>query len=182
MCPKLHDRIGFNPLSREPQPMPEDFRAVCSRFATGIAVLAVLDEHGNPHGLTINSFTSVSAEPPLVLVCVDMACTLRPLFEAAPHFGLTFLEEHQQDISDRFAFVPERRFEGVKWKPSPMGDVPWIEDALAWLECRIVERHSVGDHRILIGQVLTAVASPIADQPLLYFRSGYKRLLVDEAL
>jgi len=157
--------------------MPEDFRAVCSRFATGIAVLTVFDSQGNPHGLTVNSFSSVSAEPPLVLVCVDNSCALLPLFEAAPHFGLSFLEEGQQEISDRFAFVPERRFEGVPWRASTIGDVPWIEGALGWMECRIVQRIPAGDHHILIGQVVAARATP-EGQPLLYYRSGYRRIAI----
>jgi flavin reductase (DIM6/NTAB) family NADH-FMN oxidoreductase RutF len=155
--------------------MSGDFRSVCSRFATGIAVLTVLDAEGKPHGLTVNSFTSVSAEPPLVLVCVDNACTLLPLFESAPHFGLSFLEESQQDVSDRFAFVPERRFDGVLWRRSPMGDVPWIEGALGWMECRVHKRIQAGDHRVLIGEVVASDALPNG-QPLIYFGSGYKRL------
>src|SRR6266700_3181384 len=114
----------------------EEFRKVCSRFATGVAVLTVSDSSGSPHGLTVNSFTSVSADPPLVLVCVDVACSVLPLLEGATHFGLSFLEEHQQDISMRFAFVPERRFEGVPWSPSPNG-VPVVDGALGWMECRV---------------------------------------------
>lgn len=151
-----------------------EFRKVCSRFATGVAVLTVCDATGSPHGLTVNSFTSVSAEPPLVLVCIDNGCTLMPLFENAAHFGLSFLEEQQQDLSTRFAFVPERRFEGVRWSQAGNG-IPVIEGALGWMECRIEQRIQAGDHRILIGETVAA-QSRVDGLPLLYFGSGYRRL------
>ena len=158
----------------KPPMTSEEFRKVCSRFATGVAVLTVSDSTGAPHGLTVNSFTSVSADPPMVLVCVDNSCTLLPLFESASHFGLSFLEEQQQEISMRFAFVPELRFEGVNWSPGPNG-IPVIDGALGWMECRIEQRISAGDHRILLGEVSSAETSP-GGLPLIYYGSGYRRL------
>jgi flavin reductase (DIM6/NTAB) family NADH-FMN oxidoreductase RutF len=156
----------------------EEFRKVCSRFATGIAVLTVTDSSLNPHGVTINSFTSVSADPPLVLVCLDIDCALLPLFESATHIGLSFLEQSQQDISTRFAFVPERRFEGVEWTMSAAG-VPFITSALSWMECRIAQRIPAGDHWILIGEVLDAQTALEGGDPLIYFGSAYRRLQAD---
>ena len=153
----------------------EEFRRVCSRFSTGVAVLTVIDEAGNPHGLTVNSFTSVSASPPLVLVCVDCACSLLPLFESATRFGLSFLSAHQEDISARFAFVPERRFDGVAWSSSA-GGVPVIEDALGWMECVTRQRIPAGDHVIFLGEVVEGQTRP-EGQPLIYFSSGYRQLL-----
>lgn len=152
----------------------EEFRQVCSRFATGVAVLAVTDASGAPHGLTVNSFTSVSADPPLVLVCIDNSCALLPLFESASHFGLSFLAVGQQDVSTRFAFVPERRFDGVLWVPTP-NRVPVIEGVLGWMECRIDQRIQAGDHRILIGEVLRSHCEP-GGEPLVYYGSAYRRL------
>ena len=152
----------------------EEFRKVCSRFATGVAVLTVSDQAGGPHGLTVNSFTSVSADPPLVLVCIDNSCTLLPFFESASHFGLSFLEERQQDISMRFAFVPERRFDGVNWSSTPNG-IPVIDGVLGWMECRIEQRVQAGDHRILIGEVVGAEIR-LEELPLVYYGSGYRRL------
>jgi len=153
---------------------PEDFRKVCSRFATGVAILTVSDATGFPHGLTVNSFTSVSVEPPLVLVCIGEACESLPHFEAATHFGLSFLAEDQQDLSTRFAFVPERRFDGVGWRPSAIG-VPMIQGAIASMECQIETRIKAGDHTILIAEVMGAELYSDA-RPLLYFGSGYRRL------
>ena len=152
----------------------EEFRRVCSRFATGVAVLTVSDPEGSPHGLTVNSFTSVSASPPLVLACVDLACSLLPLFDGASHFGLSFLEEHQQEISMRFAFVPERRFAGISWTTAPSG-VPIVDGALGWMECRIESRIPAGDHMILLGEVVAAGERAVG-LPLVYFGSGYRRL------
>ena len=153
----------------------EEFRRVCSRFATGVAVLTVADASGSPHGLTVNSFTSVSAAPPLVLVCVDNGCSLLPLFQGASHFGVSFLAEHQQDISARFAFVPERRFDGVDWT-SGLNGAPLVNGTLGWLECRIQQRIPAGDHVILLGEVVNA-GSLTDGEPLVYFGSGYRRLL-----
>ena len=152
----------------------EEFRQVCSCFATGVAVLTVADEAGNPHGLTVNSFTSVSAFPPLVLVCVAYDCSLLPLFDSASHFGLSFLDESQQGISMRFAVVPERRFNGVNWTHAPAG-APLVDDALGWLECRISQRIPAGDHVILLGEVEGGATRP-GGSPLIYFRSTYRRL------
>lgn len=179
MYPKLHDRIGFSRLSRtspfRPPMTQEEFRRVCSRFATGVAALTVADASGSPHGLTVNSFTSVSAVPPLILVCVGNDCSLLSIFQAASHFGLSFLAEHQQDISARFAFVPEQRFAGVDWT-SGLNGVPLVNGALGWLECRLQQRISAGDHVILLGEVVTAGSRPDGD-PLVYFGSSYRRLL-----
>ncbi len=137
-------------------------------------MLTACDAAGNPHGLTVNSFTSVSAEPPLVLVCVDNLCGLWPMFEGAAYFGLSFLAEHQQDLSDRFAFVPERRFEGVGWRLGTHG-CPLIDGALSWMECETRQQLAAGDHHIMIGEVVGAEASA-PGPPLLYFGSGYRRL------
>ena len=152
----------------------EEFRRVCSCFATGVAVLTVTDAAGSPHGLTVNSFTSVSAAPPLVLVCVDMACSLLPLFDGASHFGVSFLEESQQDLSMRFAFVPERRFDGVEFSVGP-GGAPIVTGALGWLECRIEQRIPAGDHVIFLGEVVEA-ESRVDGLPLIYFGSAYRQL------
>ncbi|HEY3740639.1 MAG TPA: flavin reductase family protein [Bryobacteraceae bacterium] len=155
----------------------EDFRKVCSLFSTGIAILTVSGPGGIPHGLTINSFTSVSADPPLVLVCIDSACALLPYFDSALHFGLSFLEIGQRDVSTRFAFIPERRFDGIEWHQSDSGFVPFIDGAIGWMECKIDQRVSAGDHRILIGEVLDVQSNPDSSlSPLIYFASMYRQL------
>ena len=156
---------------------PAEFRTVCSRFATGVAVLAVLDEEGNPHGLTVNSFTSVSADPPLVLVCVDDVSGLLPYFQQPSTYALSFLGEHQRDLSIRFASVPERRFDGVDWHRGETTGMPLLDGAIGWMECRIRERIPAGDHHVLLAEVTAAKADDGSGLPLVFFNSAYTALL-----
>jgi Conserved protein/domain typically associated with flavoprotein oxygenases, DIM6/NTAB family len=149
------------------------FRRVCSRFATGITILTVLDESGTPHGLTVNSFTSVSCEPPLVLVCVDHRCSLLPCFRRAAHYGINMLGEEQEALSVRFAKRSSNSFEDLSWEKSPCG-APLLTDALAALECRTTRILDAGDHAILIAEVTRARYRE--GQPLVYFGSSYRRL------
>src|SRR5690349_9317331 len=81
----------------------EEFRRACGRFATGVTVATVIDRKGVPHGLTVSSFTSVSLDPPLILICLGHAVTVIDAFRGASHFGINVLEESQRDLSERFA-------------------------------------------------------------------------------
>jgi flavin reductase (DIM6/NTAB) family NADH-FMN oxidoreductase RutF len=159
---------------RSPTPADFDsFRRACARFATGVAVATVSGSGGVPHGMTVNSFTSVSAIPLLVLVCIDAACNLLPIFLSAGRYGINVLSEHQQDLSDRFAWRGHDRFDQVDWFPGKTG-VPLLRGALAHLECEIRSTHREGDHTLLIAEVLfTSIGS---GRPLLYFESTYGRL------
>lgn len=123
--------------------------------------------------MTVNSFTSVSASPPLVLVCVDLRSLLLPHFEQAYAFGLSFLASHQQDLSDRFAFVPERRFDGVPWRT--LSGTPIIDEPAGWLTARLETRLTLGDHRVLVGEVIDGGFDDTRS-PLLYFRSAYREI------
>lgn len=147
-----------------------DFRRACGCFATGVAVATVADREGRPHGLTVNSFTSVSLEPPLVLFCIDKQAGVYQAFMDASHYGINILSAGQQVLSDRFAFHPDDRFEGVGWRPDACGR-PRLEGGLAWLGCRVEARWDAGDHTVLLGRVETAEAGEGA--PLLYVRSRY---------
>src|SRR6266581_3486375 len=91
------------------------FRRVCGRFTSGITITTVLDEAGRVHGLTANSFTSVSLTPPIVLVCVDNRSKVLEHFRRQSHFGINILADHQKPLSDRFAGSGYDRFEGVEW-------------------------------------------------------------------
>lgn len=150
------------------------FRRTCAQFATGIAIASTVDpSSGAPHGMTINSFTSVSMDPPLVLICVDRAAGLLSIFEAAGHYGLSFLTVEQKELSSRFARRGEDRFGGVGWRRGRTG-VPLIPDALAHMECKIANVVPAGDHAVLIGEVVSA--DIYSGSPLLYFESGYRSL------
>jgi flavin reductase (DIM6/NTAB) family NADH-FMN oxidoreductase RutF len=152
---------------------PKLFRRACGRFATGITVATLIGTDGLPHGMTVNSFTSVSAVPPLVLVCVDYSSNLLPHFRAARHFGVSVLNEDQQDLSNRFATKGQDRFGGTPWDPGVTG-VPLIPGALARMECEIRNVVEAGDHAVFIAEVLR---TDIADgRPLLFFDSAYRKI------
>lgn len=151
----------------------DDFRRACGRFPTGVAIASVMDATGAPHGLTVSSFTSVSLEPPLVLICLGHAVTMIEIFRAATHFAINVLSEQQQDLSERFARKGHDRFTGVPWHRGQAG-VPLIEGVLAAIECEVHQRFLSGDHDILVGRVLRAEVTEGA--PLLHFSGRYGRL------
>jgi flavin reductase (DIM6/NTAB) family NADH-FMN oxidoreductase RutF len=153
----------------------DEFRHACSRFATGIAVAACLDENGVPHGITISSFTSVSLEPPLILICLGHAVTNIEEFRRARYFGVSFLGEDQRHVSERFARKghEHERFDGVAWYPGESG-APLIANGLAAIECAAYQRFTSGDHDIFVGEVIRA---EVCDGlPLIHFASRYRRL------
>jgi len=152
---------------------PHDFRRACGQFATGVAVACVIGPDGSPHGLTINSFTSVSLSPPLILICIGHDSALRDLFRQQARFGLSFLRIEQRDLSNQFATRGRDRFQGVNWHTAPSG-VPLLSDSLADMECAIEQTITAGDHDILIARV--AHASVHGGHPLLYFNSAYAAL------
>jgi flavin reductase (DIM6/NTAB) family NADH-FMN oxidoreductase RutF len=152
----------------------DQFRRACSKFATGITVASVIGIDGAPHGLTVNSFTSVSLTPPLVLFCIDVGSGVLRHFRPARFFGINVLEEHQRPVSSHFARKGHDRFTGVTWVPGKTG-VPLLPGALATLECRTVRRFAVGDHLVVIGQAV-AVTAAHGGKPLLYFASGYHEI------
>lgn len=168
--------MSSQPLERPAEaPMvgSDEFRRVCGRFATGITVVTTLDHDRNPHGLTVNSFTSVSLNPPLVLVCIDYRAKILETFRRAEQFGINVLSEGQRDVSQAFARRGENRFQGVEWNAGESG-VPLLPGALAWLECSLVNAVDAGDHAILIARVNRAACHE--GRPLLYFASAYEHL------
>jgi flavin reductase (DIM6/NTAB) family NADH-FMN oxidoreductase RutF len=169
-------------MSREGRPEPpqavssEVFRRACGRFATGVAVAGAIDANGVPHGLTVNSFSSVSLDPPLILICLDHALTAIDVFRQARYFGLSVLRENQRELSERFATRIDDRFESLAWYRGETS-VPLLDGALATVECETRQRVSAGDHDIFIGEMLYASAHP--GEPLIYFASEYARLAID---
>lgn len=143
-------------------------------FATGITIVTTRDGAGNPVGLTANSFTSVSLDPPLLLVCIANSAGSGAALREAEHFGVNVLQIGQQPASNRFAGRGEDRFAATPWAPGETG-VPLLDGALGSFECRRHAVHDGGDHFILIGEVVRAQFEPRRD-PLLYFRGKYRRL------
>lgn len=151
----------------------KEFRRICGKFASGITVATLLDPSGAPHGMTANSFTSVSLTPPLVLVCVDHRARILEYFRASAHFGVNILGAEQRPISDRFAGSGYDRFEGVTWYAGQTG-VPLLPDVLATIECARSNVVTAGDHDIVIGEVLHAHCQD--GEPLVFYCSQYRSL------
>lgn len=153
---------------------PRTLRDAMGCFATGITIVTALDADGAPAGLTANSFTSVSLDPPLLLVCVANTSGTAPVLRGAAHFGVNVLQIGQQPASTRFATKGEDRFANLPWAQGETG-VPLLAGSLVSFECERESLHEAGDHFILIGRVVRAQFEPHRD-PLLYFRGKYRRL------
>jgi flavin reductase (DIM6/NTAB) family NADH-FMN oxidoreductase RutF len=153
---------------------PSAFRAVLGRYATGVTIVTTRTPEGRPTGLTVNSFTSVSLEPPLVLFCLDRAAGSGPAFAASDCFAVNILAAGQASVSARFADPVAARFVNdgtTAWETG----APILPDALAALDCRVHARHEGGDHVILVGRVLRAEV--LRDgPPLVYWRGTYQGL------
>ena len=154
--------------------IPADrFRHACGRFATGVAIAGVMDPQGAPHGLTVSSFTSVSLDPPLVLICLGHTVTMIDTFRAAAYFSVNVLDEEQRELSERFARRGHDRFSGLAWRRGETG-APLIDGVLAAIECETHQRIPSGDHDILVGRMLHAHVREGA--PLIHFASRYRAL------
>ena len=149
------------------------FRRVCGKYATGITILTVLDSGGTPHGMTVNSFTSVSLSPPLILVCIDRETSILSHFAFGTRFGVNVLNESQKELSTWFARSGHDRFSGMAWSPGETG-APVLPEVLATLECEVTQMVEAGDHVIVIGAVLHATWQE--GRPLIYFNSSYQSL------
>src|SRR5580700_3569274 len=170
----LQSRAAIHALPRRPGSLDKTtFRNACSLFASGVTIATVRAPDGSLHGLTVSSFTPVSIEPPLVLICIDHGCTFLQYFRACTHFGVNVLAESQRDISVTFACKDEGRFEGVEWTASPNG-VLLPRGSIAAFECRLATVIEAGDHAIFLGEVISAECQ--GGHPLLYFNREYRSL------
>jgi len=151
----------------------DKFRQVMGNFATGITVVTTLDQDGKPYGLTVNSFTSVSLTPLLVLICLDNNLSGFQAFNDSKRFGVSMLSEHQEDLSRMFAKKDLERPDSIYFE-GKLG-MPLLWNSLAVMECKTVAMHPGGDHTIFLGEVLTAEVLEAGKNPLLYFRGKYQR-------
>jgi flavin reductase (DIM6/NTAB) family NADH-FMN oxidoreductase RutF len=157
---------------------PDVFRRVLSQFATGITI--VTTRAGDEiHGLTANSFCSVSLEPPLVLVCVDQKAHSHDLIKKGRNFAVNILKASQEALARRFAtnnLPASERFAGIKFQTEATG-APVLQESLGWLDCKLVAAHPGGDHTIFVGEVL-ALGRHQGSEALLYFHSKYQQLKI----
>src|ERR1700675_344803 len=147
------------------------FRRVLGHFVTGVTVVTAFDAD-RPFGITVNALSSVSLDPPLVMVALDRRRFLTPIVRAAGRYAVNILSEDQQALSDCFAGAPVEpgrdAFCGARWHAGPTG-LPLIDGAIATLECTVVETFSAGDHDLFIGRVDTLANEAHHAMPLLYY-------------
>ena len=150
------------------------FREVMGRFPTGVAVVSTRADGSALWGLTVNSFTSVSLEPPLILVCIHRRAAAHDKLIAADTFAISMLAEDQADVAKRFAEEPaETRFEGVAWRNASDGS-PLLDGAAAWLECVTSRVMPGGDHSIMLGRVIASGSSDCG--ALLFLRGDFGKV------
>lgn len=153
------------------------FRDVLGRFASGVTVVAGVS-NGEPVGMTCQSFSSVSLDPPLVLFIPAKSSRAWPLIQRSGRFCVNFLAADQADLSNIMASRGTDKFADVKWSPAPETGSPMLEGALAHLDCAIHAVHEAGDHYVVIGRVLDLVTDPATDDveidPLLFYRGKYR--------
>ena len=154
------------------------FRRVMGHFVTGVTVVSAFDGE-QPFGITVNALSSVSLDPPLVMVALDRRRFLTPIVRSAGRYAVNILSEDQQALSDCFAGAPvtpgRDAFCGAAWHPGEFG-LPLVDGAIATLECTVVETFSAGDHDLFIGRVETIASEQDHPMPLLYYRRRYLRI------
>lgn len=155
-------------------------RQAMRQWATGVTVVSSLHQ-GIRHGMTVSSFTSISLEPPLVLVSLSKEARTHDLVQQSGIFGLTLLNQSQQQISDRFAgrtSEDQDRFADLESFTLRTG-APFIQGGLSFLDCKVIASQDVGDHTLFIGQVVDLQAGPDG-APLIYYNRAYRRLTHDD--
>lgn len=153
---------------------PREFRNALGNFATGVTIVTTMSEEGEPIGLTANSFSSVSLDPPLVLFCLDRGSYSFAHFQSSKHFVVNILSADQQDISNHFARPSVDKWHDVRFDICGVG-CPAFPDALAVFECATQEIHEAGDHIIIVGKV-ESFQRRDDGEPLLYFRGRYANM------
>ena len=156
---------------------PALFRRAMGNFPTGITVLTVEREPGQVHGMTANSFASVSLEPLLILVCIDHNARLLSYLKEQRRFGVNILKDSQQPLSEHFAKpqldLSEEARLGIRFRWTDSG-IPLLAEGLAHLGCSVVAEHVSGDHTVFVAEVESLELN--AGEPLLYFRGKYRKI------
>lgn len=150
-----------------------EYRRVLGHLPTGVTVLSAFCEDGAPTGMAANSVTSVSLDPPMILVCPARASATWPVIRAAGQFCVNFMASHHAELSVRFARKGVDRFAGVAWHARPAG--PALDDAIAWLQCEIYDERDAGDHTVVIATV-TEIDTSGGGAPLVFFKGRYGTL------
>ncbi len=149
----------------------QEFRAALGRFASGVTVVTTRDRADKLHGITVSAFSSVSMNPPLVLICIEKTTGSHHAFVESGVFVVNILSADQSEISNQFAFKHEDKFDGVGYSLNET-ELPVLEGCLANLNCRVVNSYDGGDHTIFVGEV---IKTEISDkEPLIYWMGAYR--------
>ena len=153
----------------------QDFKNALKSWATGVTVVTSKTEDFGLKGMTATSFSSVSLNPPQILVCINKSADTGDAVLAGKSFAINILKVDQQEISNQFAGATsqEERFANVNWHEGKMGS-PVIDDALASIECTVVQQVLAGTHWVIIGEVQSVTCR--SGEPLLYYNSSYREL------
>lgn len=153
------------------------FRDALGLFPTGIAIVTAAAEDGSVGGLTVNSFTSISLDPPLVMVSLAQSISSFSIFERAPYFAVSLLREDQRHVSATFATSDVAKWQGGHHRAGVAATAPVIHPNLAAFECETHARYEGGDHLLLLGRVIRIeTAGDGKARPLVYYRGQYREL------
>lgn len=158
-------------------PTPDALRDALRFWTTGVAIVATKHE-GIIHGMTLNSFTSLSLDPPLVSISLEKKTRTHQMVQASSVFAVTLLTQEQAALSDKFAGrerADEERFEKVETFTQETGS-PILVHGLAFFDCRVHSTHDAGTHTIFIGEVLACGSLNGSSEPLVYFNRGYRKI------
>ncbi len=150
---------------------PGEFRTTLGNFATGVTIITSRTAEGDPLGMTANSFSSVSLDPPLVLFSMDRRAMGLRNYQVAGHFAVNILARDQEHLSGRFARTAGDKWAGIQYETWQTGS-PILSGALANFDCRLWQSYDGGDHVIFVGEVVQNAFDPDKD-PLLFFRGRY---------
>lgn len=170
----IHDRTTVGATVDGNAIDTERFKDLMSNVAATVTVVTGPSDDG-PFGITVSAFTSVSADPPIVLICIDKVAGSLAQFLAAPGFTVNFLPESAEDTAMLFATRGADKFGSTGWRlPTTAASGPVLSDAFQVLECETVERTEMGDHWVIYGRVVAEAGDPAA--PLIYFNRGFAQL------
>jgi flavin reductase (DIM6/NTAB) family NADH-FMN oxidoreductase RutF/AcrR family transcriptional regulator len=158
--------------------IPERYRHVLGHYPTGVSVVSAIDSSGQPTGMVVGTFTSVSLDPPLVAFLPDKSSTSWPKIREAGSFCVNVLSAEQDAVCRQVAKKGPDKFDNLTWSASPFSGSPLLDDVVAWIDCRLEQVFDSGDHYIAVGRVQGFDASE-STAPLTFFRGGYGRLVSD---
>ena len=181
----LGNELDFEMRLGEHTPIPDDpesaararkFRDVLGLFASGVTVVTTISD-GEPIGMTCQSFSSVSLEPPLVMFCPAKTSRAWPRMQRAGYFCVNILSADQAEISNAMATKGSDKYDGIGWRPAATG-APLLDGVLGYVDCTVHSVHEAGDHYVVLGRVKELDFAPGVEhgdgaKPLLYFRGGY---------